>query len=245
MEGGGDNMKRPIVEEFEIETGLDVEEDGNGCLFFSAREIYTKLEVNGFGVSDSESPSYPFRKWAENNLLKATDSGGNLIFTNYRQVKRPSKNGRPSFDYLVDKETAKMIILRSNSPIGIETLRKIIRFEEAYSSIVKQRLAGRVTFLSLTDSIKAVHDPLRPYHFSNEVNMIYRIMFGMDAKQLKESRNVLENEDLRDYFTKEELKILQRLEMKNAVYIDDGMEFQERKMKLIQSLAELGRVIEG
>jgi hypothetical protein len=227
-------MSKEIIKRFEEETGLKVKTSGHDEeeLLFSARDIYKKLYYRD---SDSEEiVNYRYRDWVQINLVNARDSEGNNIFTNYRQIKVKMPVGRPMIDYLINEEDAKVLITRSNSPIGIELLRRLIRLEKEISGFVKQRLAGKVSFIALTDSIKNDHDPAKGYHYSNEVNMIYRIMFGMDAKELRTARNVPEDEDLRDYFSAEELKILQRFEIKNTVYIDDGMEYQERKTKLAE-----------
>lgn len=247
-------MSNQIINDFQEETGLTVKEGTGEELLFSTREIYHKLfnmEENGLGQICNESQNdiqgvTDYRHWIDRNLVALKDeTTGMPLFTNYKQVKIKNPIGRPMIDYLVDEETAKILILRSNTPLGLGLLKRLIRFEKTYSSFMKRRLMGRVSFISLTDSIKGDHDPAKAYHYSNEVNMIYKIMFGMDAKQLREERKVPENEDLRDYFLETELKILQRLEMKNAVYIDDGVEFQERKRKLIQWMGDIARTIEG
>lgn len=93
----------------------------------------------------------------------------------------------------------------------------------------KARLEAKTGYLPLTEAIQRCHDPLKPYHFSNEADMINRIVFGMSAKQYKKENKV---DSVRDACTAAELFELERLQRINSGLIEIGMGYQERKEHL-------------
>ena len=52
----------------------------------------------------------------------------------------------------------------------------------------------------------------KKFAYPNYTNMIYKIIFGCDAKTLREERNVKTNDALRDSFTESELKKVEEVE---------------------------------
>lgn len=93
----------------------------------------------------------------------------------------------------------------------------------------RQRLEAKTGFLPMTDAILQYHDPAKPYHFSNEANLINRIIFNMPAKQFKKEYQV---ENVRDACTAEQLQKIGELQFINTGLIKLGMDYQERKERL-------------
>lgn len=48
--------------------------------------------------------------------------------------------------------------------------------------------------------------------YSTYTNCIYKVLFGMNAKQLREKYNVDKKDNLRDYFSEEDLRTVQSME---------------------------------
>ena len=82
------------------------------------------------------------------------------------------------------------------------------------------------------EAIEQDHDPAKFYHFSNEHNLIYKIIFDMTAKKLKEEMQLNGYDSLRDYLDKDQIKLVTRLQKYNTILIEDGFNFHERKEKL-------------
>lgn len=100
-----------------------------------------------------------------------------------------------------------------------------------------ERQALKVEYRPMTDAImNAVtarqKEPM-PHHFSNEADMINRIILGCPAKKYRLEQGIGKNESLRDYLTPLEMKCFLELQRANTVYITDELEFEERKEKLI------------
>ena len=69
-------------------------------------------------------------------------------------------------------------------------------------------------------------------NFSNESDLINRITFGMTASKFRQHHDIAKNELIRDYLNQAELDCIVSLQRANTVYIEDGLDFQERKDKL-------------
>lgn len=107
-----------------------------------------------------------------------------------------------------------------------------------------QRIATRSQYRRDTKQLSApMRDALRDvramdgketaaHHYSNEFDMINRIVLGMPAKQYKMEHGLPENANLRDTLTNAELAAIADLEDVNRVLIDLGFDFQQRKNKL-------------
>lgn len=107
-----------------------------------------------------------------------------------------------------------------------------------------QRIATRSQYRRDTKQLSApMRDALRDvramegketaaHHYSNEFDMINRIVLGMPAKQYKMEHGLPENANLRDTLTSAELAAIADIEDVNRVLIDLGFDFHQRKDKL-------------
>jgi len=72
-----------------------------------------------------------------------------------------------------------------------------------------QREVGKVDRKRMTSSIQTYIPNAKPFTYSNYTDMLYRILFNMTAKQIRQSRNINKKSELtRDYLTELELKIV-------------------------------------
>jgi len=71
-----------------------------------------------------------------------------------------------------------------------------------------------------------------PHIFSNEHNMIYRIVLGFTAKKYKEENDIGDDVNLRDVLSFEEIKALEQLQKHNTTLIELDFSFEQRKTEL-------------
>ena len=93
------------------------------------------------------------------------------------------------------------------------------------------RSEAKTGFLPMTDAIQRAHDPVQFYHYSNEADLINRIIFGKTAKQIREQ---YDGASPRDIASEAELHEINRLQIINTGLIEIGMPFEERKAHLEQ-----------
>ena len=121
------------------------------------------------------------------------------------------------------------------------TGKKALQFKIAYinrfnemEAALKDRQLARMECRQLTDAIKANHDPAKPYHFSNEMNMLLQIVTGKTAKQLKQERNLPDNAAVRDYLDPTEIRLLSSLQPVAAFLNASNIQYSERKKMLME-----------
>jgi len=119
------------------------------------------------------------------------------------------------------------------------TGKKALQFKIAYINrfnemehALKDRQLARMECRQLTDAIKQSHDPAKPYHFSNEMNMLLTIVAGKNAKQLKQERNLPDAAAVRDYLNPSEIKLLASLQPVAAFLNASNVDYAERKKML-------------
>lgn len=94
------------------------------------------------------------------------------------------------------------------------------------------RQESKLEYKPMTNAIAEAHEEIKPYHFSNEADLINRIALGMTASKFRQHHDIEKTEAIRDYMTTEQLNCIVSLQRANTVYIEDGLSFDERKSKL-------------
>lgn len=97
-----------------------------------------------------------------------------------------------------------------------------------------QRMVGKKIRCYLTDSIKDYipESPSKRWKYKNYTDLIYKIIFDKNAKQLKQDRNIKDENLLRDSFTIEELVNVEKLEAMVGGLIAFGYDYDFIKSEL-------------
>lgn len=93
----------------------------------------------------------------------------------------------------------------------------------------EKRLASKTGYLDLSKAIQDSHEEPKNYHYSNEANMLNRIILGMTAKEYREKHQV---DNVRDNLTVAEIEIFDKMQKQDTALIDFEYSYQERKEKL-------------
>ena len=119
------------------------------------------------------------------------------------------------------------------------TGKKAMKFKEEYikrfnqmEKFIKTLVATRKEFPLLTENIKLVHENPKPYHFSNECDMINRIVTGMSAKQFRLTHVIPKGESIRPFLSDkqiQQMEVLQKVDVGLLVAVPD---FEQRKRHL-------------
>ncbi|EJG2168673.1 TPA: antA/AntB antirepressor family protein [Citrobacter freundii] len=158
----------------------------------------------------------------------------------------PIAVGRPGKDYLLSISTAKEIAMLERNEQGRAVRRYFIQCEEElqrsvpeiaarYRQHLKARINAAGRFTAMCEALELARmeqgKATQRHHYTNESNMLSRIVLGgMTAKQWAQANGV-EGEP-RDSMNAEQLKHLAYLENTNITLIDMGMEFDQRKAEL-------------
>ncbi|EPF5868892.1 Rha family transcriptional regulator [Morganella morganii] len=96
-----------------------------------------------------------------------------------------------------------------------------------------ERNVARVEYKPMTDAVKQSKvdegkDPA-PYHFSNEADLINRIVLGTSSAKFRKDKDIGKTEPIRDYLSHQQIRAITELQRANTVFITMGWGFDQRK----------------
>lgn len=212
-----------------------------------AKELVAKNEYGLFANKDgmvlisSTDVARIFKKTHYNvlqdirKLLEETPEFGGLNFqaSSYTSTQHKSL---PCYNMTRDGFTLLVMGYTGKEAMAFK-IAYIQRFNEM-EKFINTLQQARLDFPALTDRIAEMHETPKAYHFSNELNMIYKIAIGMTAADFRKAHDLQADENIRPHLTNEQLVLvvwLQQLDCSLSYTIPD---FHERKAALQKIVAE-------
>ncbi|MBR2912506.1 MAG: Rha family transcriptional regulator [Oscillospiraceae bacterium] len=119
------------------------------------------------------------------------------------------------------------------------TGQKAMQFKELYirrfnemEAFIKTLVSARQEFPLLTENIRLLKENPKPYHFSNECDMLNRIVLGMTAKQFHIAHGIEGKKSIRPYLTQEQIDLLEVLQKVDIGLLVSVPDYHERKRHL-------------
>ena len=119
------------------------------------------------------------------------------------------------------------------------TGKKALRFKELYirrfnemEELIKSLVKARTEFPLLTENIKLLHEKPKPYHFSNECDMINRIVLGKSAKQFRLENNLEKGTSIRPFLTEVQINLIDKLQKVDIGLLVAFPNYEDRKRHL-------------
>jgi hypothetical protein len=88
------------------------------------------------------------------------------------------------------------------------------------------RLTLKTGFLPMTNAIQAAHEEPKFYHFTNECDLINRLVTGMSSKQFKHNHDI---DNVRDGLTAADAQLMTALQAQNTCLIELGFNYDYRR----------------
>lgn len=186
------------------------------------------LKVINKARKDFNEPSVRLNKFNE----KIEDE---LDGDHYTKSVVQNPNNTESTIYHLTLDQCMLISMRETKSVRRYVLAKIKELELKLQSkqlFALTRKTSKDEYLPMTNAIAEAHDEIKPYHFSNEADLINRIVLGCTASKYRQFHDIPKGDAIRDYLNQAELDCIVSLQRANTVYIEDGIGFQERKDKL-------------
>lgn len=116
---------------------------------------------------------------------------------------------------------------------------RAMKFKEAYikrfnemESFIRTLVTTRKEFPLLTENIKLLHENPKPYHFSNECDLINKIVTGYPAKKFRELNGIPKGESIRPYLTDTQIELMDTLQKVDIGLLVSVPEYEQRKRLL-------------
>lgn len=189
------------------------------------------------GGEEKNKPKF----WLENKqtqeLVQELSEGGNPPSVNSQPIS-VIRGGKNQGTFVV-KELVYAYAMWISPRFHLQVIR-------AYDELVAQKVTAasklvvkhdaRVEYKPMQEALRQSRDELgketKHFHYSNEADMLNRIILGMTSKQYREHHQLLEGRSIRDILTVTELAAFADLERANKTFIDLGYSFEERKERL-------------
>jgi phage anti-repressor protein len=222
-----------VTNQTPIEVALQIDEDG----FTTAKKLYKWLELSPQHYSD----------WCKKNILEnefATED------EDYKINSRPkgSLTGRGNTtDYKLSASFAKKLSMQQKNERGEQARNYFIGCEQALVRLAEQkhkteleRAKGIAVRQALTKALQQSNenDRMHGHAYSTYTNLIYKSIFGKDAKHLREEYGISKKDELRDCFSAEELQQVQKAEMLVSSLVEYGWGYDEIKDFILNKLVE-------
>lgn len=110
-------------------------------------------------------------------------------------------------------------------------IRQFNAMEKALIGKIKEREKGIAVRQALTKAIQQSNENERMHGhaYSTYTDIVYRVVFGKTAKQLREEYGITKKDNLRDYFNADEISKVQSVEMIVSGLVNCGWGYDEIK----------------
>lgn len=200
---------------------------------------YNLYERNGIAFCSSRQVAEEFGKKHDDVLksirglidglgeISESEWQANFILTEYKNLQ---KKAQP--EYLLTKKGFTLLAVGFTGKKALKfKVRYIDRFEKM-EAFIQSLAATKIEFPAFTAAILDAHDEPKHYHFSNEINMIYRIVLGVDAKKYRELNGIEKGAVIKPYLSLEQIKAIETLQRVDIGLIIAIPDYEQRKAAL-------------
>lgn len=204
---------------------------------------FNLYERKGKAFCSSRQVAEEFGKEHYNVLrdIENLDCSAEFTALNFEVSKYKDSTGKTNPQYLMTKDGFTFLVMGYRG-------KKAARFKEAYiqrfnamEDFIKSLAATKIEFPAFTGAVMLAHEEPKNYHFSNEINMIYRIVLGVDAKGFREANGLKPGTVIKPYLSLAQIQAIETLQRVDIGFIDAIPDFQERKERLTQYYARVSR----
>ena len=185
------------------------------------------------GSLDKDQPSMFLRNKQTQDLAQE------LNYANLQSLEAiQTIEGRKGGTYVV-KELVYAYAMWISPRFHLQVIRaydELVNQKVALASKIPVRHDARVEYKPMQEALRQAREEVgketKHFHYSNEADMLNRIILGKTSKQYREYHGLLEGKSVRDTLTVTELAAFADLERANKTFLDMGYSFEERKEKL-------------
>lgn len=165
-----------------------------------------------------------------------TDVSADFTAPNFGASYYKDSTGKKNKMYLMTKDGFSLLAMGFTGKKAMEFKIAYIAAFNQMASFIRQLDTAKSEFHELTDAIKFAHsDEVRSYHFSNEFDLINRIIFGVSTKKLRKERGIPDSANsIRPYLSETELKQVIRLQRFDSGLIVTTPKYEDRKRILTE-----------
>lgn len=146
-----------------------------------------------------------------------------------------ASNGKTNPMYLMNRDGFTLLVMGYTGEKAMQFklayIKQFNAMEQALQGKLIEREKGIAVRQSLTKALQqsTENERMHGHAYSTYTNCIYKVLFGMNAKQLREKLGISRNENLRDFLSEEELRAVQSMECLVSGLVDCGWGYGQIK----------------
>nr|DAL89352.1 MAG TPA: regulatory protein [Caudoviricetes sp.] len=146
-----------------------------------------------------------------------------------------ASNGKMNPMYLMTRDGFTLLVMGYTGEKAMQFklayIKQFNAMEKALQGKLIEREKGIAVRQSLTKALQqsAENERMHGHAYSTYTNCIYKVLFGKNAKQLREEIGISKKDNLRDYLSAEELKAIQSMECLVSGLVDCGWGYDQIK----------------
>lgn len=205
------------------------------CSSLQVAEAFEKLHKNVLADIEriGQLKVQPSAETSDIPQSDVIDTVSNFFKDNFRRTTYINSQNKKQPMYLLTKDGFTLLIMGYTGERAMRFKIEFIRRFNEMEQFIRAHLLASDDFPPFTQAIKDAHDEPQSYHYSTEVNLIYRIVLGMDAKQFRELHGIEQGTSIRPFLSNEEYKAVRKLQIEDIRLLYKGFEYDERKSRLI------------
>jgi Rha family phage regulatory protein len=205
---------------------------------------YQLYEKGGTAFCSSRQVAETFRKRHDHVLrdIENLDCSTEFKLPNFGETSYKDNMNRKQPEILMTKDGFTFLAMGYRG-------KKAAAFKEAYikrfnemDGFIKDVSTAKIEYPAFTAAVMLTHEEPKHYHFSNEVDMINRIVLGMSAKKFKQMLSIPEDTpSIRPYLEERQVNAIITLQRADIGMLVTTPNFEERKRLLADYYARLSQ----
>lgn len=154
---------------------------------------------------------------------------------NFEPIEYKDARNRKQKAYAMTRDGFTMLVMGYTGEKAMKFKEAYIKQFNAMEKTLQGKLIEREKGIAVRQSLtKALqqsteNERMHGHAYSTYTNCIYKVLFGVSAKQLREKLGIGNKENLRDYLSEEELKAVQSMECLVSGLVDCGWGYDQIK----------------
>lgn len=153
----------------------------------------------------------------------------------FYETEYKASNGKKNPMYLMNRDGFTLLVMgytgEKAMKFKLAYIKQFNAMEKALQGKLIEREKGIAVRQSLTKALQqsTENERMHGHAYSTYTNCIYKVLFGKNAKQLREELGISEKENLRDYLPVEQLRAVQSMECLVSGLVDCGWGYDQIK----------------
>lgn len=174
-------------------------------------------------------------------LKKDLPNFGEMFF----ETTMPDAYGRNQKAFLMNRDGFTLLVMgytgEKAMKFKLAYIKQFNAMEQALIGKMKEREKGIAVRQALTNAIQRSNENERMHGhaYSTYTDAVYKVVFGKSAKQLREEYGITKKDNLRDYFSMEELSKVESVEMIVSGLVNCGWGYDDIKSFITNSSRKL------